>query len=199
MSINLKELMRPIYKENLVLIQRVVKKGKFDKDIRDFRKFKPTREKLLKDKVLLTKLKKLVNKMISRTGLHPFFKFYLTWYILYDKFDAPGMNFDLKTKDKSIVIEFFKKPHTNDWKLAKYFVDSLFEQYPKIQKVRIDPRLADTIGRRSQVEDKKNTHHYDLIDEIWENKDLSKDRQRSQTLRKDKERIRKLDEKLGLS
>lgn len=198
--------MRPIYKENLVLIKRMITSGKFEKDINDFRKLKPTRKKLLKSKSLQTKLKKLVNKILQQTGLPaPLFRFSVTWYVLYGKFDAPGMNFILTMKGNSVALEFFRKPHANDWKIANDMVASVFEKFSKVQRVRIDPRLTNTIDRKLLIESHLGHSVYNLIDEIWGEEPLeilaskhSKDIQKRRLLRQDRSRLKRLNKKLGL-
>ena len=213
MSINIKDLMRPIYKANLVLLQSCISSGKFDKEIGKLKKLKPTREKILKDKNLQEKFRCLTDKILQELQLPPkLFKFYIVWYLLYGKFDAPGLNFLVIQEKDSVLIEFFRRPHTNDWKLAKEFVNSAFKNYPTIQKSRIDPRLLKTIDRRIVVDKEtkklskdskftsKSRATYEVIDLIWKDteKEPHKDKQRSQIVRQDRVRQKKLTKKLGL-
>jgi len=197
------QLSKKIYIENLILLKRLLTNKKFQDEIEAFRKLNPSREKLLKDKFLQAKLKKLVNRILQETKLpKKLFTFYIVWYILYDRFDAPPMNFLVDTTlGHTVSIKFFRKPHTNDWKLAKLYVDFEFEKLPLTQKARIDPRLSKTIDRKIAIEkeSQKRNNIYDITDSIFGEESLIRDKQNISIIRKDKERLKELDKRLGVT
>lgn len=203
------QLVKVIYTENLILLKRLLTNRKFQQEIEALRRLNPSREKLLKDKFLQLKLNRLVNRILLETKLpKKLFTFYIVWYVLYDKFDAPFMNFLVNTTKDTVTIEFFRKPHTNDWKLAKLQVDFEFEKLSPSQRARIDPRLSKTIDRKIAIEkeSQKRSNIYDIMDSVFGEDGyhdfiggMSRDKQKRSTIRKDRERLKKLDKQLGVT
>ncbi len=196
------QLTKAIYDENLTLLKRLLTNKKFQYEIEELRKLNPSREKLLNDEFLQTKLKKLVNRVLQETKLpKKLFTFYIVWYILYDRFDAPFINFLVDSKKDTVSIEFFRRPHANDWKLAKLLVDFEFEKLSPAQKARIDPRLSRTIDRKIAIEkeSQKSNNIYDIMDSLFGEESLARDKQNRSIMRKDKERLKELDKRLGVT
>ena len=185
------------YKENLNILKVVLTNEKWQAQISEFRKQNPTREKLQSDKSLERKFVKLINEILNDAKLpKKMFSFYVGWYILYNKFDAPFQNFLVNTTGDTVTVEFFRLPHPNDWKILQIDVSRAFQRLSEAQKVRIDERFNKTIDRRIEVrkQSRPATNSYDIVEEIWRDAEEKPelDRKRAEILRKDKRRLREL-------
>ena len=130
------------YKENLTILKVILTDKKWQAKIREFRRRKPTWDKLQSDKSLQRAVVKLVNEILDDAKLPgKLFAHSVGYYLLYDQFDAPGMNYLLDKTGDTLTVEFFRLPHANDWKMLQIEVRQEFQSLSVTQRVRVDERL----------------------------------------------------------